>query len=120
MATQAPAGNPAQNGAPPAQQAARLSKVQWAQQNIAGMFADAGEAAEKLRLAARCCHLIGGASVCPLKIGHEIAISVIGIDPETTFPQRTPRVKEGEKPPPEKRGIGGPTIMQLAGAAWVE
>ena len=125
--------NERQNAArqqPPQQQAGRPrivdpqreSTFDWAQQNIAGMFADAGEAASRLRLAAMKCHLIGGASMCPLRVGHEIMIAVIPIDRETLY-QLKQRAKEGEPPPPPKWGIGDSTlhkVADVAGIQWVD
>lgn len=90
------------------------SHVEWAQQNIAGSFADAGQVADKLRAAAEHCHLVGGASVCPLIEGHEVQLTVVPINIAECYPIR------GQDGAAAKKGIPKSTLMQLAAAAGVE
>lgn len=102
------------------------STVEWAQENVAGSFGDAGAAAVRLAAAARHCHLIGGASVCPLIEGHEIVISVVPIAKGDTYPVNPAAKTVAKGGQPEAKdgaprwGIGGSTILQIAAAAAVE
>lgn len=103
-----------QNGAHPDGPKRSQSTVEWAQQSLAGSFANADDAAERLKLAAQNCHLIGGASVCPMIEGHEVQITVVPINIPDCYPVKN---KEGD---PVKKGIPKSTLMQLAAAAGIE
>ena len=113
-----------------AQQQARAERpettVEWAQRQIAGSFADADEAAKRLQLAARHCHLVGGASICPFKEGHEIVISVVPINRANCYPTNpaAKAIDRGDQPKPDmdppKWGVGKADLMALAAAAAVE
>jgi hypothetical protein len=101
----------------------------WAQQNIAGSYATQEDAAERLKLAAEHCHLVGGASVCPLRIGHEIVISVVPIRMANAYPvnKTAKAVAKGKQPDPQhedyevpKYGVGKADLKALAAAAGVE
>lgn len=102
------------------------SATQWAQQHIAGSFADADEAAKRLQLAAERCHLIGGASVAPLKVGHEIVLAVVPINKANCYPTNAAAKAKakGKTPDPNDDppiwGIGKADLMALAAAAGVE
>jgi hypothetical protein len=104
----------------------KQSTTEWAQQNLAGSFGDAAEAGARLALAAQNCHLVGGASVCPLIEGHEIVISVVPIERADCYPAN-PNAKNEDggtatraDSPPARWGVGGATLMQLAAAAAIE
>lgn len=100
------------------------STTDWAKREIAGSFSDPAEAAERLRMAAEHCHLIGGAAMCPLIEGHEIVIAVVPINREQCYPTnnaakgKAPRHGEVQEPP--KWGIGKADLMTIATAAAVE
>lgn len=101
--------------------------LDWAHSYIAGSFLDPREAAERLKAAGLFCHVVGGASVIPLKIGHEVVITVIGIDESTLYKTATSKKKDKDGKPiaaedqgPEKFGIGGSTLMKLGAAASIE
>ncbi len=89
------------------------SVISWAQQNIAGAYTDPSEVAERVRLAAKHCHLIGGGTMCPAIDGHEFQIAVVPINKEASYLIRS----NGDGPP--KRGIPKSTLMQVAAAAGV-
>lgn len=104
----------------------RRSTSEWAAQEIAGSFASADEAAKRLRMAASHCHLIGGATLAPLVVGHEIVISVIPIHRARCYPANpgARKLDQGKQATPEdgtpKWGIGKSDLMNLANAAGVE
>jgi hypothetical protein len=101
--------------------------TEWAQSNIAGSFGNADEVAQRIRLAAERCHLIGGASVAPLVEGHEIVLSVVPINRRNCYPSNTSakRAAKGQAPDPEDAeppvwGLGKADLMALAAAAGIE
>lgn len=108
------------------------SHVEWAQQNIAGTYSTAEAAAQRLMMAAQHCNLVGGASVCPLKVGHQIVISVVPINAGKAYPtNRTAKaLAKGQHVDPEhpdytppEWGPGKADLMALAAAAgvqWIE
>lgn len=93
------------------------SVADWAVQNIAGTYADAAEASQRLRAASSSCHVIGGVTICPLPEGHEVQIIVIPINKWDCY-----RFKKEQKPEdgPPRFGIPKATLMTLANAAGVE
>lgn len=103
----------------------KQSVKDWAMNNIAGSFANGAEAAKRLALAAKHCHLVGGASVMPSIVGHEIMISVVPIDRGDVYPANPSArtVAKGGEPSasddPPKWGVGGATIQQLGTAACI-
>lgn len=93
-------------------QAAKQQTIDdWAANNIAGSFADADEAGKRLRSAAEHCHLIGGATVCPMPEGYEVQIIVVPINKDRCY---------DIKGQPNAKGIGKSTLMTLGAAAGVE
>jgi hypothetical protein len=103
--------------------------VEWAQRNIAGTYSTTEEAAQRLALAAQTCNLVGGASVCPLKLGHQILILVVPIKRDNTYPtNKTAKIiAKGGQPDtqaadyePPKWGPGKADLLALAAAAGVE
>ncbi len=100
-------------------QPAQESIWEWAARIIAGTYSSPAEAAEKLRLAAKHCRLIGGAAITPFVEGHEVTITVIPIDYADTYPVRQ-GLKEQQSGAPRRRGIGKSTLMTIANAAGVE
>ena len=96
------------------------STFDWATRNVAGTYANAEQAASKLRLAAQHCHLIGGAAITPQIEGHDVQVTVIPINRADCYPIQMPKQKEGEPPPVPRKGIPKSTLMQIANAAGVE
>lgn len=105
------------------------TRVEWAQANIAGSYRSSEEAAQRLVLAAQHCNLVGGATMCPLKIGHQIVIAVVPIHIENAYPvNKTAKALakgNGVDPQhpdyePPRWGAGKADLTALAAAAGVQ
>lgn len=102
------------------------SKADWAVKTLAGTYSDPLVVAEKMKLAAEHCHLVGGLSSVPLIEGYDVMITVVPIDLAHTYPTNPSAkkvahghqlAKDDDEP---KWGIGKPTLMLLAGAALLQ
>ena len=107
--------------------------TEWAFKNVAGMYSDAGAAAARLRGAAgHGCRIVGGVSVMPLPLGHEVCVTVVPIEQTALYPinpharalmrgeEAIAKLKKEDRDEMPRWGIGKSIINTLAMAVSVE
>jgi len=110
-----------------------FANTTWATQNVAGSYSSMTDVTLKLKeAAARGCRIIGGMSVMPLPLGHEVCVTVVPIEEASLYPiNKSAKAfveggqdainkldkKDQEMP---RWGLGKSIIMSIATAAGVE
>jgi hypothetical protein len=103
--------------------------TEWAFQNVAGLYDDPGVYVAKILGATSKLRVVGGTSVVPLPIGHQMAVTVVPILRGHLFPangrataifnNRQPTDQECKGAPAPRWGLAKPIITAIAAAACV-